>query len=275
MKRIFAFLLLLFAPTFVWADMVSNYDKNIFTKSQDVESILDAQLPIIEERMKHIFSDINEFKHILVKEDIYTQRKLIKYNNLLAEKIFNEYEEFFLWKMKQKSKETGREIKESVGYDTIYWLDAGIMDSEQCNGGTYERNNNSKKEQAKYFEDLQKHTCLYPEGFEEFAIKLIEYDGEHELVVFIDDVLSNIRNVYTIALKVDDNIDNSAIEENTLFFTSFKQTYDYHDYHRYRNEEQSSIINGKIFDEPLPKSKIEDYSFGMDNSYISWKASLK
>ena len=97
-------------PTFCFGDKHDGVEQDSsFKYLQEYREIIRQQLPIIEERMKQIDPDLVESY-----KDYTDVQKVVKYNNYLAEKTFNDYKDFFMWLMEQKSTESGREIKNEL-----------------------------------------------------------------------------------------------------------------------------------------------------------------
>ena len=252
MKRIFAFLLLMIIPTFCFGDKYDAVKQDsTFGYLQEYSEIMKQQLPIIEERMKQIDPDLVESY-----KDYTDVQKVVKYNNYLAEKTFNDYKDFFMWLMEQKSAESGRAIKNEIyenGREVYYWLDEGIMDSEQCNGHKlYKNKNNGRYEVNKMLRDERKHTCLYPDGFEEYKITTQDF-GSPYLSVSIDDHLTNIRAEYEVSLTIESDSDDPNNISNSVFLDVFKSVYNYQEWHQWRNQLNQDIKDGMY--QYVPKKK--------------------
>lgn len=251
MKRIFVFLILMITTTC----FANKYDDvkqdSTFEMLQEYTNLMKQQLPIIEERMKKIDPEFVES----LQSDTDIQ-KVVKYNNYLAEKTFNDYKDFFVWLMEQKSLETGREIKQQIygnGKETFYWLDEGIMDSEQCKGHVVYRNkNNGRYEVTKMLRDERKHTCLYPDNFEEYKMVYQDF-GSPYLNVSIDDMSTNIRAEYVVSLTIKTSSNNPDNISNFVDIDVSKFIYDYQDFHTWRNQVQQDIKDGMY--QYVPKKK--------------------
>lgn len=162
-----------------------------------------SELQIIEEKMKDLNPTLVE--QVANDDD---RLKIVKYNNWWAKHIFDEYKDYALWALQQKSDATGRAVKLSTkvlnngAHEYIYWLDRGIMDSDECNGGfndpEYQPQEDSCAEIERSLEFERNHLCLYPDGFEEETVEITE-DGDHYSSISVkeESARNNIsRDVY-------------------------------------------------------------------------------
>ena len=281
MKRLLTFLSLMIIPTFCFGNKYDDvkYDDvkqySTFKHLQEYSEIMKQQLPVIEERIRQIEPELVESY-----KDYTDIQKIVKYNNYLAEKTFNDYKDFFMWLMEQKSAESGREMKSEIhenGSEIYYWLDEGIMDSEQCNGHKlYKNKNNGRYEVNKMLRDEQKHTCLYPDGFEEYRIVIQDFGTPH-LVVSIDDKSTNVRAVYDVALSVNSYSDDPNNISNSAILDISKVMYDYQEWHQWRNQLKQDIKDGMY--KYVPKKKQDcNPTFGCKiieaKDIEKWKSSI-
>ena len=299
MKRFL--IVLLCMPTIARGE--GDIEQNIFAGVYDLAEFVNQELQIMEEKMKEFNPRLVE--SVANDSDIV---KIIKYNNWMAEHIFEEYRDFFLWDLRQQSEKTGRKIlsryEPGVSYPGKYWLDEGIMETDQCNGGRYFPKEDSCIELYKSAQDEREHTCLYPDGFEEYSIYIDDNesmaDSENnylvkkpagssgvlkELKVLQDNAKENIRVKYEVELS-----GNSSIGENgantSLLLQIFRTNMFYTDYHDWRNRVQQDIIDGKYTDgtvcEELPKETCDQYhlfhipegcaSMGSGPDWKKWKS---
>ena len=244
MKKFFTFLLLLCAPIICLGD---KYDEVVndplFKNLQDYESIVEHSFPVIEARMMQIDPALAES----VKNDTKEQ-KIVKYNNRLAQKVFDDYKKRFLSDLEQKSKQTARKIKEEKNpfsdAGTHMFLDRGILDTVQCNGGTYTAKNDSEKEIEKARRDTMEHTCLYPDGFEEYEVYFADDESMPGLYVEIDDKSKNVTEVYFVDLYRTVNADNPNDVGYHLMLDVSNMIYNYNEVHVFRNAIQQDIKDG-------------------------------
>lgn len=261
-RKTMLLLILLAIPEMSFADGFEDVAKDpAFAYLQEYKRIINQQLPIIEERMKNINPELVES----VKNES-DETKIIKYNNYLAEKTFDIYKESFLNDMEQQGKKTGREIKTAdYSNGNLYkWLDAGKMDQEKCNGGTYIPKRNSRYEINKMLRDQRKHTCLYPNGFKEYSIEIDDsadntknsLSREKSMVVCEDLPDEGIRIEYSVFLQQDSNIEDKKTyysSEQSIIFSVDYTIYDYIEYHKWRNQDRQDIKDGML--EYIPKAK--------------------
>jgi len=268
MKRIGLMFLsvLLCAPCVAHADV--DIEQNVFAGVHDLAEFVNQELQIVEEKMKEFNPRLVE--SVANDSDVV---KIIKYNNWMAEHIFEEYRDFFLWDLRQQSEKTGREIKYEFNPDPRssfqqrYWLDRGIMETDQCNGhSSYTPKGVDCIEWNKVNQSEREHTCLYPDGFEEYEIWINETsytlsdenndylmnsgckgcDVVKHFLVAQDNAKENIRTKYSVSLSGNSSVDENAMTRFSLYV--FETEIDYDRYHDWRNREQQDIIDGKYID---------------------------
>ena len=229
---------------------------------QDYKVFSQQQLSVIEGRMKQINPELVDS----VKNDS-DEIKFIKYNNWMAKKFFDDYLDFFVWKIEQKSKETGREVKTEINMlganSKDYWLDRGILDTEKCYEAGYLPKNNSRREVNKFLREQRRHICLYPDGFEEFSIEYINNEEDASLIVAIDDKIDGTHTTYSVFLNNDMTVNSSKnheIAELAIIFSVEAFVQNYNEYHNWRNQEKQDIKDGKV--QYVPKKKQKCDSFG-------------
>ena len=246
----------MFTDVNAWAGQ-DNVDDSVFNGIYDFETFFSSELQIIEERVRQDNPELVESM-----KDADNDIKLIKYNNWYAQKVFDQYRNLFLWKLDEDSKKTGRSIKSRfiadavVDYQYEYWLDRGKLDTKKCNGGTYQPKDTSEQEINKLLVDERKHTCFYPDGFEEHAVFIkdegdmnnIRSDTIYKSLSIIDDYKEDGKRI-----EIDINLNGSWDWDRTnqlddthglLSFSVAYDIYDYDEYHNYRNQEQQDIKNG-------------------------------
>lgn len=217
MKRLFAILLCLPAVCFG-----SEYNKlkndSTFSPLMEYKELVKHSLPVIEERVRNIDSKLVDS----AKNDT-DEQKIVKYNNRLAQKVFDDYKNYFFEDIKIKAKERGLgEPKEArdVNQDNelLTWLDRGELDTEKCNSGRIVKN--------------ESDICLYPDGFEEYKIQFINDLTLPSLHVERDDKSKNITEIYDIdMLKQSDDKSNY-----TIMIDVRKHVCNYQEYFQYRNQ---------------------------------------
>ena len=235
-------------PTFCFGNKYDAVKQDsTFRYLQEYSEIMKQQLPIIEERMKQIDSDLVESY-----KDYTDVQKVVKYNNYLAEKTFNDYKTRFMNELYSKLRPvhtksfTGKE--KSLNYEHHYWLDDPVMDTEQCNGGTYKAKDYSREEVEKELKDQREHTCLYPDNYEEFYI-LLQNSGDDKnstdgLYVRKDSIQDNTHTSYSVVLNKNTLDENPDFIENVLDLVVSVQTTTYMENHIERNNWQQDIKEG-------------------------------
>lgn len=199
------------------------------------------------------------------KESEYLSEKqqMHLYYKYLAEMAFLDYKEYLLNELRKKSKETGRAIKQetvnqdynnlhkkagcAIPTDTYYWLDRGELDSEKCTI--------PKKIKIKNLaEEERKHSCFYPDNYEEFSIKISEErycpeldDDGRTLYNTVDGIFDSVENDASVSFSVSLSGygDNSGRMDGANLFID-QATYVYSDFHKWRNQEIQDIKDGKF-----------------------------
>ena len=230
------------------------------------------------ERLKKDFAAqyADKAKEIEQQSEYLSEKQQMRlYYKYLAEMAFVDYKEYLLNKLREKSKETGRAIKQEtvnqdyknlhkkagcdIPTDTYYWLDRGELDSEKCKI--------PKKTKIKNLaEEERKHSCFYPDGYEEFNIKISETrycpelndDGStvyNKVSGLFDSVENDASVVFSISLSGYG--DNSGRMDG-VDFDIYQDTYVYSDFYKWRNQEIQDIKDGKfVYD---PKCDLPDFS---------------
>lgn len=231
--------------------------ETVFEYMQNYKDFIDYESQLIDDYM---VSNIKPKFSTLFEEIMHSDvDKIILYRDLMAKILFAEYKSFFMWRLEQKSKETGREIKhKELGGDgdllreEMYWLDAGIMDSEECNGGTYQAKNRNRRQIKKQLRDQRLHTCLYPDGFEEYSVYFqTGTDGLH-MIVHEDNKSDSAHFVWSVTLSSAIE-NNENIHKHNQVFDVYEQIYDYSEYYREQNEWAQDVKDGMF--EPLPRKE--------------------
>ena len=250
-KRCLFFVLSIFVPYLCYGDAYDDtYNElakdSTFSPLIKYEEFIKHSLPIIEARMMQVDSELVKSSKNDTKE-----QKIVKYNNRLAQKVFDDYKNYFFEDIKKKSKETGRKIQpdgEIKPGAKHVWLDRGILDTEQCNSGTYIPKDGSEIEIEKVLRDTMEHTCLYPDGFETYDIEV--KDGV--LHVDKDDKIKGVHTKYHIAMSNLLDLDYSKDIGSFVSIDIDKNVFDYNEYHKYRNTSQQEIKNGLYGPGPIP-----------------------
>lgn len=246
-KRWLFFVLMIFVPCFCYSDeydKVYNELKNDSTFSPLIKytEFIEHSFPIIEARMMQIDSELVESTKNDTKE-----QKIVKYNNRLAQKVFDDYKNYFFEDIKKKSKETGRKIQpdgEIKPGARHVWLDRGIFETEQCQGATYMAKDGSESEMNKQLHSRMERTCLYPDGFEEYDIKVKGDSLLPGLSVKIDDTSKGTNTLYNISMYKLVDVDNPKSVSGAIYYSVEENVFDYNENHRYRNQIQQEIKDG-------------------------------
>jgi len=301
MKRIGLMFLsiLLCAPCVAWSDtnellerkaqLERDLSTSMFHGIKDLDEFFSKELAIIEERVKEenpkLVESVKNYS-----DDI----KVIKYNNWYAEQVFNEYRDFFLWRLRERSQESGREIKSyfnpslSVDFQSEYWLDRGELDTEKCNWGTYRAKDNTREEVEKELADMREHVCLFPDGFEEHAVYLREEDFSDDStwdsfvekkIWAIDDSIKDGWHVkFDVLLTGEWDLGDDTNLSRIVRLVIGYDLYDYKEYHNYRNQEHQDIKDGMFSYMLRDKKKCETlgdcrYIVGIEDP-SKWKSSI-
>ena len=217
-KHYLAFLLTII-PCLCYGDEYDDVmQDSTFKYLAEYDKWVEHSLPVIEARIRQIDSVLVESTKNDTKE-----QKIVKYNNRLVQKVFDDYKNDFLADIEKKSKETGRKVKKekSAFFDngTRIWLDEGIMDTDQC----------------------KEHVCFYPDGFEEYDIDIDDDRENPYMIVSIDDRLRNRNENYEIDITNESDASKSGDMYHHSMLQVYKLVYDYNDNHRYRNQLQKAI----------------------------------
>lgn len=214
--------------------------KPIYSLINEFDRLSVQMLPVIEEKIRQISPAV-----VISAKNDSNEVKLVKYNNYLAQKVLDDYTNSFKNYLTEKEKETGRKLEWTFDKDAdgnaieYYWLDRGDLDTDKCKV-TYTPKDRSDAEIEKYRRDQREHTCLYPDGFEEYKIKRSPYSLE----LIIDDQSSNIRLVYRIKSYRRTNIDDPQDVNAVIRLSAFTDQYNYDEWHRYRNQIQQDLKDG-------------------------------
>ena len=248
-KHLLVLLLMIITPYFCYGD---GYDDTYNKLKQDstfsplikYEEFIEHSLPVIEARMMQVDSELVKSSKNDTKE-----QKIVKYNNRLAQKVFDDYKNYFFEDIKKKSKETGRKIQPygEIKPDTQnIWLDRGILETEKCQSLAYKPKNNSREETEKALKYEREHTCLFPDGFEDFFI----VSKPTHLFVFKDDKQRNVTFTYDVYLKRANEPIRQDNILSSIFLGFFKKAYDYHKTHEVRNKDKQNVIDGIVEIDP-------------------------
>ena len=259
MKRIFAILMVLFTTTSFASVTDEVKQDTTFSRVIEYDDILKQSLPIIEARISSLTNDPLGTGARLVQsvKDDADYQKIIKYNNYLAEKTFNEYKDRFIADLYRRGQETNRAVRTknygdgsnlNLTKETFIWLDAGIMDSEQCNGGTYKAKDYSREEVEKQLKDQRDHTCLYPDGFEDYTVVIQDAGNNNNntkiLLLSIDSVANNTHKTYEISLSKEFALGNPKNETACFYLDVSTQETTYYEHQTERNNWQQDIKDG-------------------------------
>lgn len=247
MFRAFLLLSLVTIPNFCFGGLYDGYEDvvqdPVFAPIMEYDKLSwSHMLPVVEEYMQKHNPEFAESV-----QDLPDDQKIVKYNNYLAEKVFNDYENLFLWNMQEKSKQTGREIKyktfinEKTGAKELTrWLDRGKFDTDECKV-TYHPKDYSKAELEKYKRDQREHRCLYPDGFEEFKMRVF-HGIFSTLDVEMDDKQAGINYNYHISLR--NNLYEDADIGQSVDLDAYTNEKDYLENHAWRNQIQQDLKDG-------------------------------
>ncbi len=188
------------------------------------------------------------------------QIKWVMYKNRIIDIAFNEYEQAFVARLKEKSAQTGRQLKRrAIRQDgqctmiTTYWLDNGELDSDKCQIPK----GMSLKDSLEW---ERKHACFYPDGYEEHSIiiqKSLCRDkftaGDHVDYIWATDDYKeqNLRIDFQISMNGDNASENINVLKKTsidhvsrLKLDLAQWTNEYDRYYNWRNLEIEDIRAG-------------------------------
>ncbi len=182
-----------------------------------------------------------------------------------AEKVQLDYLDDVLVQMREKSEQTGRQLKQNVlEYPTWiehnYWLDRGEMDSENC-----------------VMDVSKRQACDYPDGYEEFHVifrESIPKTGDtlnwfNSLVVFRDDRLGNKAN--NISFDINSQIHvGDDIADSTTGVNIVGQEERYDESRKNKNDFASDVREG-MFIKGKETKGLGVEMFEMDTSKV-WKS---
>jgi len=205
---------LLFLSILLYIPLTVRADNNPL----ELSDFFTSELQIIEEKIK-------ELNPRLVSESANDDDalKIVKYNNYLAEYIFDEYLGYVVWALREKSNASGRAIKSEQrfingAHEYTYWLDRGIMDSEECNGGRngyYHAKEDTCAEIEKSIEWERSHLCLYPDKFEENRIEILEdRNGYSSFMIVEESFKDDIRR--DLYFSLDRKTEETFGDENVV-----------------------------------------------------------
>lgn len=253
-QRLIAFVAVLACgPLTVWADKYEDVQSwPIFAGVNELSQFIKQELDVIESRMRELNPQLVE----QAANDTDAQ-KIIKYNNWMAENIFNEYRDFFLWDLEQKSKNSKRIIKiqdDYGGQELFYWLDAGMLDTDECNSTAWPDKNDNRRQAEKKLKHNRDHTCLYPDGFEEYGITYQNF-GLPTLTISKDMKDLGIHVHYQIGLSLQSETDDPTHLGGAWAFSLSEIVEDYTEHHQWRNQQQQDIRDGMF--SYIPKNRRE------------------
>ena len=237
----------------------------ISTQFEQQTDILASSVDEIIEKIRGI--DPN-FVWFLESSGLVQENKKVNVvRSYLAYKSYETYKNKFLADLKQRSQETGREIKtkhfeSSLDRlkETHYWLDRGRLDQPEChlNGDVNDA-----------------YVCKFPDGFEDFFIVIKTYfpsdnTMQNKVTNFINEISGNSGSVGSVISVIKDmpqknvtletmiTISNSGqVEEfksgslyETFIGNNFSSTLNiitskYDEIHEWRNQEVADTLAGK------------------------------
>ncbi len=210
---------------------------------------LRADYEVLVEKVQAINPNIINFLEI---SDLSDERKISLLRSYLAYESFNYYKNKFLSDLKKRAQETGREIRSDDWWamdknfettENTYWLDRDELDAEKCRS------------------DDGFVVCQYPDGFEEFNVRIREtvrvnvadatYSTQ-ELVLTKDVPSEDYSLRCSIVLDIQTNeaySDATDVEYTEDMYTAYLHvscsTKKYSEYHAWRNQEVQDVVAGK------------------------------
>lgn len=184
--------------------------------------------------------------------------KLSRIRSYLAQEVFDFYKNKFFSDLKQRSKDTGREIKQQ---GDRYWLDRGELDKKECQ---------TKEERI---------ICFYPDNFEEYLINLnTNSSGQVDLIFLDKDVpLKDYHLSCIVNINQDADSGSSSGEAysyQNIFLNVDCITEKFSEHHEWRNLEVEDTKAGRFNTltrrekrkQELLKRRGEVYDYGTPDS---------
>lgn len=180
-----------------------------------------------EDAFKDIENKILSINPQLVEQnaDKSTNEKLIVYRSYLARASFDWYKEYFINKLKERSRQTGRQIKPKVpeadDKGGIYYLDNGRLDLPECQQDGWQ-------------------ICPYPDKHEDVYLVITDDETYGEINFMEDDVARNINQSFDITLVNNTSTSifiSGGISDIHLDFFHMQGSYD--EWADYREKERA------------------------------------
>ena len=202
------------------------------------------------------------------------EEKISMLRSWLAHETFEYYKNKFLSDLKQRSTETGRKIEKETykqASETNYWLNRGIIDTEQCKKDGWP-------------------ICNYPDGFENYYLSIMDskeqnnnYQTQHKQIILDKDVPNEDYNLLckldiTYQTHNDDEPTTDNIFTENAFLDISCHTTKYSEYHEWRNDLVEDVKNGKydiVYKEKQPEgSPFGEYIYHtrMNENPKAWKS---
>lgn len=213
--------------------------------------------------------------------DLSDEEKTLLLRSHLAEKAYEFYKVKFISDLRQRSQETGRQIKtfdhsgRDYDYDYTeytYHLDRGKLDTPECNRDGWD-------------------VCYFPDGFEEFSIRIQNTSHKTDnnintietLYFFRDFPTQDERLTCSITFANNTSLGDTDSKTPSTQNASIDvgcQTYKYTEYHTWRNNQVADVLAGGydlVNEQELAPGNpfgTKMYSLRMNENPSQWKSSV-
>lgn len=249
MKKIFVLIVCLYGM-WAYAAVAEEGDYDLGEAKQ-----LMSQVDVFDKIGKEAFQDI-ENKILSMNPQLVEQNadksnneKLVVYRSYLARASFDWYKEYFINKLKERSRQTGRQIKPKVpeadDKGDIYYLDNGRLDLPECQQDGWQ-------------------ICPYPDKHEEFYVVIQDSETLGEIFVMEDDVARNINQSFDITLVNNTSTDMSRVISDISLNINYQQS-SYDEWADYREKERAYTAKFKT----MSKKELRNYRRKVEQGKIT------
>ena len=204
---------------------------------------MDIKDPVVIAALyKRFAQDFPDEVETILDKNISDFERFARFTALYANTVYNDIKKEEIAKFEARSKATGRKIITKGSNEHIHkrLYRGDYLESEACNGmfGGYEdRLNNFES-----YVEQAKHTCLFPDGHEEYSMQIIENGNKYKSFnVLEDDKSKGISR--SIIIDLDMNLTKNKDNYSNIFkYQSHVKPYD--ETLKLRNEEMKHIQDG-------------------------------
>lgn len=250
-RRLFLFVVFVLAMSGFAATANTTQSEQLVSHAGVQAKIIHSELAAIEKQLEIMNSELVEQNKALPDFE-----KLVVYRNYLARESYEYYKNYLISRIRQRSLETGRDIKITKGADyENLTLDRGILDSPEC------------QRQGDRVEP-----CPYPDGFEDVWVVFHEStdaDGnvtDADVLFYEDNKSLNTMEMISILMENTKSEDNTTAE---IGMDVFGSEFDYEQYSKFREAERAiadmwasmSKKEKKAFVKKLERDGIDEYEY--------------